>query len=467
MGHELSVAGTDADVTDDASARHPEKATYWSLVFQYFNANRNVALGYFCDSFEWFAYPYMERQIAQAVFGGNDALAWFGWSMPLLTAPMGGVLFGIIGDSLGRKTSMLGAAALLTGGTLGEAFTPNIPGVAPAWMITFRCVQGLAYGGKFCVGNVFLAEMAPKEVLAMSRAVILLPIAAGFMILSGVALPLYALLRRDRMLTWGWRVPFLVASVVSLVPLWLFYSEGRETEHFEEMRRQRAAQDADPTGRMGAPATIDQGLLSMVQRTWKVGAICTFGMAFDAAFDGLGDNFVKAWLVKHCAFSDFAAGVLVLEAEIVYVPACLGSLMLADTIGLGKTGLTVAALGLVLTPPTFLLPYFFPGNLVVAHVAIVGMFATLHGMRACFMAWSVDLFPADVRSRALGFYTIPGNISTGIGPVVCTPWPFAAAGYCLVCAGLTFGAFTVCLITHYSDQEKSDLKVGYLRTEPY
>ena len=101
----------------------------------------------------------------------------------------------------------------------------------------------------------------------MSRAVILLPIVAGSMILSGVALPLYVLLRRDGMLTWGWRVPFLVASIVSLVPLWLLYSEGRETGHFEEMRRQRAAQDADPTGRLGAPATIDQGLLSMVQRT--------------------------------------------------------------------------------------------------------------------------------------------------------------------------------------------------------
>lgn len=57
-------------------------------------------------------------------------------------------------------------AMLLLAGTLGQALTPTFPIVGPVWLFLFRVAQGVAYGGKYSVGNVYLAERAPIRVLA-------------------------------------------------------------------------------------------------------------------------------------------------------------------------------------------------------------------------------------------------------------------------------------------------------------
>eukprot|EP00667_Euglena_gracilis_P005368 EG_transcript_5405 len=434
---------------------------YWLLAWKFFKDNRHVFTSCFMDSFEWYSFSFVLPEISASIFGGNDHAAWLMWGIPFATTPIGACFFGSLADRWGRKVSLVCTAMLLLAGTLGQALTPTFPIVGPVWLFLFRVAQGVAYGGKYSVGNVYLAERAPIRVLAMSRALIMLPYCLGFACLSAGASLLYQLLSPEQMVSWGWRVPFAISGLLGIWPIIGLQLEGQETEAFLESK-------AKP-----GTATPEITFLTMLRTTWKHGILALCGMTLDCASHGLGENYVKAWLVKFCAYDEVRASLLSLEAQLVAVPTTLAVLWLADRIGLGKAGMLVALYGCVFSLPAYALPYAHPHNPLYVYATVVLGYGLLYGLRCCFMVWMADLFPTEVRGQAVGLYMCLAYFSCGLAPSLCISSPLNAAWYLLGSSLLTLGAFAYSLVSHTKNRKfEADgsgcwLKVANIRVSPY
>ncbi|MEE6265517.1 MFS transporter [Streptomyces diastatochromogenes] len=159
--------------------------------------------------------------------------------------PVGGVVFGHFGDRLGRKTMLvvtmllMGVASCLIGllptyATLGVA--------APALLILFRIVQGIAIGGEWGGATLMVVEHADARRRGLWNGVMQMGSPIGFL-LSSLAVSVTALLPQDRFLAWGWRIPFLFSAVLLAVGLYVRMSVT-ESPLFQQQARAREQQAA-------------------------------------------------------------------------------------------------------------------------------------------------------------------------------------------------------------------------------
>lgn len=138
--------------------------------------------------------------------------------------PLGGAFFGRIGDRVGRKRAFLltvvvmGVGASLTG-LLPTYSTLGI--LAPALLVTLRLLQGLALGGEFGGATVYIAEHSPTSSRGAWTSLVQASGTLGLLLSSGVVLATRLSLGQAAFAEWGWRVPFLLSSVLVLVAVGL------------------------------------------------------------------------------------------------------------------------------------------------------------------------------------------------------------------------------------------------------
>lgn len=157
--------------------------------------------------------PFMSLLLSVAVFG-----------VGFVTRPLGGVLIGALADRAGRKPAMLLTIALIVVGTLGLALTPSYDSIglaAPVIVVLCRLIQGLALGGEVGPSTSYLIEVAPpgRRGLYGSWQLASQGLAALVAGIIGVLLTLS--LSPEQMLSWGWRLPFLLGSVLIFVAVFL------------------------------------------------------------------------------------------------------------------------------------------------------------------------------------------------------------------------------------------------------
>jgi len=138
--------------------------------------------------------------------------------------PLGGAVFGRIGDRVGRKRAFLltvvvmGIGAFLTG-LLPTYSTLGI--LAPALLVALRMLQGLALGGEFGGATVYLAEHVPSSSRGGWTSLVQASATLGLLLSSGVVLATRLSLGQAAFTEWGWRVPFLLSSVLVFIAVGL------------------------------------------------------------------------------------------------------------------------------------------------------------------------------------------------------------------------------------------------------
>jgi MFS family permease len=146
------------------------------------------------------------------------------YAVGFATRPLGGILFGILGDKYGRKRALVWSLMLMGVATMGVGLIPSyasIGMVAPAILVLLRLVQGLAVGGEVGGALILVAESLPAERRGYWTAWPMMGGPAGNLLSSGVLALLGILLGEIAFLAWGWRVAFLASGVLIGIGAWM------------------------------------------------------------------------------------------------------------------------------------------------------------------------------------------------------------------------------------------------------
>jgi MFS family permease len=182
--------------------------------------------------FEWydfFIYGTLATLIAQAFFPADNEtlsllLVWAGFAVGFGFRPLGAILFGFLGDRLGRKYTFLVTVTLMGIATAGVGLVPSAESIglaAPAIVLLFRILQGLALGGEYGGAAIYVAEHAPADKRGYYTSFIQASVVGGFVLSILVVISCRLLIPAEAFSAWGWRVPFLLSVVLLLISLWM------------------------------------------------------------------------------------------------------------------------------------------------------------------------------------------------------------------------------------------------------
>ncbi len=182
--------------------------------------------------FEWydfFIYGTLFYIIGPTFFpSGNETLeillVWATFAIGFGFRPVGAVLFGFLGDRLGRKYTFLVTVTLMGIATAGVGLIPSAETIglaAPAIVIFLRVLQGLALGGEYGGAAIYVAEHAPTEKRGCYTSYIQASVAGGFVLSIGVVLACRFLIPTEEFNDWGWRIPFLLSIILLGISLWM------------------------------------------------------------------------------------------------------------------------------------------------------------------------------------------------------------------------------------------------------
>ncbi|HEY0958821.1 MAG TPA: MFS transporter [Novosphingobium sp.] len=182
--------------------------------------------------FEWydfFIYGTLAAIIGKTFFPSGNAtletlLVWAGFAVGFGFRPLGAILFGFLGDRLGRKYTFLVTVTLMGIATAGVGLIPSAASIgvaAPIIVILLRVMQGLALGGEYGGAAIYVAEHSPPERRGYFTSYIQASVVGGFVLSLLVVLSCKSLMSAETWDTWGWRVPFLISIALLAISLWM------------------------------------------------------------------------------------------------------------------------------------------------------------------------------------------------------------------------------------------------------
>ncbi|HEV3105544.1 MAG TPA: MFS transporter [Trinickia sp.] len=381
------------------------------------------------NALEWYDF-FLYSTAAALVFGelffpkGTDPLvgtlaAFVGFAVGFAARPLGGVIFGHLGDKYGRKGALVWTLSIMGAATFLIGVLPTYAQVgvfAPALLVVLRVLQGIASGGEWGGGVLMISESAPPEKRGYYASWSQIGVGAGFVLSASVFL-LVQMLPHDTFMSWGWRVPFLLSILIFGVGV---YIRSRLPESVEFAK----------TGAEGK--TAHRPVLEVIRKYPKQ---VLMAMGLRVAENG-GSYIFLAFALVYGKFigvpnSVMLAGVMV--SMTIELCAMLIWGRLSDKVG-RKPVYMIGALGLIVVAfpffwlldtkvPALIWLAFLLGN-AVCHGAMIGTQPSLMG----------ELFTTEVRysGMALG-HEIASVFAGGLSPLVATallakyhaPWPVA------------------------------------------
>ena len=191
-----------------------------------------ILIGLIGNVMEWYdfaVYGYFATVIGQLFFPAQDPtvslIASFGaFAAGFLVRPLGGLVFGRIGDLVGRQHAMTISVMAMAVPTMLMSVLPTYDAIgiaAPILLICLRIIQGMSVGGEFTSSLIFLVENAPKHRKAFTAVWGNWGGTAGILLGSGVGLLVSEWLDDSQLLLWGWRLPFAFGGLVALTGWWI------------------------------------------------------------------------------------------------------------------------------------------------------------------------------------------------------------------------------------------------------
>ena len=250
------------------------------------------SLGTVFEWYDFYIYGLLATILASQFFSGVNEVTGFIFALATFAAgfavrPFGALVFGRLGDLVGRKHTFLITMSIMGGATFLVGLLPSYASVgiwAPIALVLLRLLQGLALGGEYGGAATYVAEHAPPGKRGLYTSWIQTTATLGLFAALLVVIGTRTGMGEDAFKAWGWRIPFLVSLLLLIVSLWIRMKldespgvhehearghdlEGaarggfRPLEQFED-RLDRAARGRDGTGRRMVHGTVLRALLS-------------------------------------------------------------------------------------------------------------------------------------------------------------------------------------------------------------
>jgi MFS family permease len=187
------------------------------------------SLGTIFEWYDFFVYGTLATIIAKLFFPAASTTAGFLLTLATFGAgfgvrPIGAILFGVLGDKLGRKYTFLVTITLMGLATAAVGLLPTYASagiLAPILLVSCRLLQGLALGGEYGGAAIYVAEHAPRDKRGFYTSFIQASVIGGFLLSVIVVLISNAFVDPVQWEGWGWRVPFLFSLLLLVVSLWV------------------------------------------------------------------------------------------------------------------------------------------------------------------------------------------------------------------------------------------------------
>ena len=201
------------------------------------------SLGTVFEWYDFYLYGSLAAIIASQFFSGVNETTGFIFALLAFAAgfavrPFGAIVFGRIGDMIGRKYTFLVTIVIMGISTFMVGVLPSYASIgiaAPIILIVLRMLQGLALGGEYGGAATYVAEHAPNGKRGLYTSFIQTTATVGLLLSLVVILGVREVLGTEAFNDWGWRLPFLLSIVLLGVSVWI-RMQLSESPLFQQMK---------------------------------------------------------------------------------------------------------------------------------------------------------------------------------------------------------------------------------------
>ncbi|MGW3033459.1 MFS transporter [Streptomyces sp. NPDC001178] len=357
------------------------------------------ALGNCMEWFDFGVYSYLAATIGKVFFpgaspGAQVVSSFATFAAAFVVRPLGGLVFGPLGDRLGRQKVLATTMIMMAIGTFAIGLIPSYATIgiaAPILLLVARMVQGFSTGGEYGGATTFVAEYSPDRRRGFLSSWLDFGTFVGYALGSALVTVLNLALTDDQMLAWGWRLPFLIAGPLGVIGLYMRL-KLEESPAFQ--------QQLDEHEKSVAQKSAGSELKSIVTKYWRPLLICMGLVLLYNVTNYMVTGFLPTYQTETLNRSSSSADVLVLTGMVWIVVLITFIGRLSDRIGRRPVYGVSAAAMIVLAVPSFLL-IKMPGTWPPIFGVLI-----LSTLLACFAAPSAAtlpaLFPTAVRYAAMG-----------------------------------------------------------------
>lgn len=412
------------------------------------------------NAMEWFdfgVYAYTTAYIGANFFSPveNDQirliLTFAALAIAFLLRPIGGIVFGVIGDKYGRKVVLTTTIILMAFSTLTIGLLPNYDTIgiwAPILLLFARVLQGFSTGGEYAGAMTYVAESSPDKSRNRLGCGLEIGTLSGYIAASIMIAILSYLLTAEQMQSWGWRIPFILGLFLGLFGLYL-RRRLEESPIFEN--------DIET-----APQRDNIGFLTIIRYYYKDILVCFVAVVFFNVTNYTVTAYLPTYLEQIVKLDATTTSVLITCVMAIMIPLALMFGRIADKIGekkvflIGTGGLTLLSIVAFSLLNTRSLP------LIIVGVLVLGFFLSTY--EATMPGSLPTMFYTHIRYRTLSVtFNLSVSLFGGTTPLIAA-WlvnytnNILAPAYYLTAISVI--GFVVISLLHFSMAGKS-LKGSY------
>ena len=425
------------------------------------------SVGTVIEWYDFYIFGSLSAIISLSFFPKNDPTAAFlstlaAFGAGFIARPFGGIIFGRLGDRIGRKYTFLLTLLLMGGSTFAIAFIPSysqIGLVAPAILLFLRIIQGLALGGEYGGAATYVAEYAPDAHRGKYTSYIQTTATLGFFVSIIVVLVCQNIIGAEDFKEWGWRIPFALSGILVIVSYFI-RRNMHESPLFSKLKAE---------GRL-SQNPLKEAFASKENR--RLMLIAMFGAIVGQGVVWHTGQFYAQIFINKILQVDFVTTNLVIAASLVVgTPLFVVFGSLSDRVGRKVIMLGGMALAAIFYYPLFAwmsdivgkegtmvdgaVQLTNWGKIELAFICclLVTFAAMAYGPIAAFL---VELFPTKIRYTSLSIpYHFANGVFGGCAPFVAT-WLGAAthSNFAGIFYPITLAAITVIVGIIYLPETK-------------
>ena len=410
-----------------------------------------AALGNAMEWFDFGVYGYLAVTLGHVFFPSSNPTAqliatFATFTVAFLVRPLGGMVFGPLGDRYGRQKVLAFTMILMALGTFSIGLIPSYERIglwAPALLLLARLVQGFSTGGEYGGAATFIAEYSTDRNRGLMGSWLEFGTLGGYIAGAATVTALHMALSSEQMLDWGWRVPFLVAGPLGLLGLYM-RMKLEETPAFKAYAEEADKRDHERPG-----------LGELMRVHWPqllkcVGLVLVFNVT-----DYMLLTYMPSYLSVTMGYAESKGLLLIILVMLVMMPLNIVGGLFSDRLGRRPMIIGACIALFALAVPCLLLVGSGHDGLIFLGLMLLGI------ALVCFTSSMPSTLPAlfytPVRYSALSIaFNISVSLFGGTTPLV-TAWLVERTGDPLVPAYYLMGAAVIGLITMLFVNETANL----------